>query len=277
MVLAAVLSLAAAALVVRTTMIYWLGSRADAAAPLAPNNPRVLAAAIDRELTAHRGTPSDHTAALAERALRHAPMLDEPLLVGGIRALQAKDEAKARQLLQHALARNPRSEFTRLLMLELDLRAGDVRRAVFDMTILGRLLPDVQTVFVPELARLARDPRTAQTLAPTLRTDPGMLAAVLHYLADNGTSPALVLQLAGRIPVGPPPEDVDDWREPLLKAMVARGDALGARRLWAAFAGMKGSSTGGGAIYDDAFRGLPGLPPFNWALNASDIGAAERN
>jgi hypothetical protein len=277
LLLAALLSLAAAALVVRTSVIYWLGSRADVAAAFAPNNPRVLAAAIDRELTAHRGTPSDRTVALASRALHHAPMLDDPLLVGGIRALQLKDEGKARQLLQHALARNPRSEFTRLLRLELDLRSGDVRRAVFDMTILGRLLPDVQTIFVPELARLARDPRTTQALAPTLRTDPRMLAAVLHYMADNGASPALVLKLAGRIPIGPPPEDRDDWREPLLKAMVAKGDAQDARKLWAAFAGMKEASTEGGAIYDDAFRGLPGLPPFNWALNASEIGAAERN
>lgn len=202
-------------------------------------------------------------------------MFDEPLLVGGIRALQAKDDGKARRLLEHALARNPRSEFARLLMLELDLRAGDVRRAVFDMTILGRLLPDVQTVFIPELARLARDPRTAHTLAPTLRTDPGMLAAVLHYLADNGADPALVLNLAGRIPVGPMPDDLDDWRGPLLKALVERGDAQGARKLWAVFGGIKESSTKG-AIYDDSFRGLPGLPPFNWSLNASQIGAAER-
>jgi hypothetical protein len=275
--LATLLSLVVAVIVVRTSAIYGLGSRAYAAAPIAPNHPRVLATSIERELTARRGTPTEHTMALARKTLRHGPMLDEPMLVAGIGALLANDDRKAQQLLQHALARNPRSEFARLLMLELDLRSSNAKRAVFDMTVLGRLLPDVQTVFVPELARFARDPRTSETLAPALRSDPRMLAKVLHYLADNGASPALVLRLAGPAPKGAPSDDIEDWREPLLRAMVGRGDAQGARKLWAAFAGMKEPPAGAGAIYDDAFRGLPGLPPFNWSMKASEIGAAERN
>jgi hypothetical protein len=275
--LATLLSLAVAAIVARTALIYELGPRADAARGFAPNHPRVLAAAIDRDLMMHRGLPTANTVALARKALRHAPMLDDPMLVGGVSALVANDTGKARQLLAHALDRNPRSELARLLMLELDLRTKDVHRAVSDMTILGRLLPDVQTVFVPELARLARDPRTSEALAPTLRSDPRILAKVLRYLAENGASPASILKLAGRVPTAAPPEEIEDWREPLLRAMVARGDIQNARHLWAVFAGMKQVPSDGGTVYDGSFRGLPGLPPFNWTFKAADFGAAERN
>jgi len=271
---ATLLSLALAVVVVRVGLIYSLGPRAFAAASFAPNHPRVLASEIDGELGSNKGVVTDRARTAARKLARRAPLRDNPMLIGGIDALVAKDPWKAKQFLSHALARNPRSEFARLLMLELDLRTSDVKHAVIDMTILGRLLPDVQTVFVPELARMARDPRTSRALAPTLRSDPVMLASVLQHLARNGADPRLVLELAGG--VSPPPNDVADWREPLLRAMVDRGDAVQARRLWGAFAGMEQTGSGA-AIYDNGFRGLPGLPPFNWALKASEIGVAERD
>ena len=244
------------------------------AAEFAPDHPRVVAERVNHELQSQGGLVSGDTKGAARTALRSAPMLMEPLLLGAIDRLLVNDDRRARQLLTHALARNPRSEIARLLMLEIDLRTNDVRRAVFDMTILGRLLPDVRKVFVPELARLARDPRTNRTLAPVLRADPDIMAQVLVHLAGEGASPRLILELAGNIPTAPPPPNVTDWREPLLQAMVARGEFENAHRLWAAFAGMNANGSRR-SVYDGGFRRLPGLPPFNWKLSASEVGAAE--
>ena len=196
------------------------------------------------------------------------------MLLAGMDAMVAKNDQKAAQFFAHALNRNPRSRLARLFVLELALRRNDVRHAVLDMTLLGRLLPDAATAFVPELARMAQDPRTRRALAPTLRADPVMLALVLHYLADKGASPALVLQLAGSR-VGPPPRELADWREALLRSMLERGNFDAAHRLWAAFAGLKDDVPEG--IYDGSFQGRPGFAPFNWTFSSSETGAAERD
>lgn len=273
--LVVLLSLFPAIAVIRTAMVYaFAPAFPEVAGRFSPDHPRVVMGRVEQALEDGMGLVNGETKSAARQALRRAPMLEEPMLLAGIDRLVTNDDQQAKQFLTHALARNPRSELTRLLMLEVDLRTGDVQRAVSDMTILGRLLPNSQTVFVPELARMARDPRTSRTLAPTLRSDPIMLAGVLRYLAENGASPRLVLELAGAVPIAPPGRDIPDWREPLLRAMVGRGDFAGAKRLWTAFAGIK-QEPRGEAIYDQRFRGLPGLPPFNWALSSSEIGAAE--
>jgi len=246
------------------------------AARIAPDDPRVVMGLVQLDMRKRMALVGPSTKVAARRALVRAPLLEDPFTLAGIDRLLKRDTRGANRFLRHALARNPRSRIARLFMLEVELRAGAVDRAAQDMAILSRLLPDVQKVFVPELARLARDPQTSDALRRTLRADPRLLNQVLQYLAANDARPELVLRLAGS-PLLPVTElDSADWRQTLLAAMVARGDVTRAYRLWSGFSGLKPDAAGAG-VYDGDFRGSAGLPPFNWNFASSEMGAAERD
>ena len=246
------------------------------AARIAPDDPRVAVGLVALDMRKRMGLVGPGTKARARRALVRAPLLEDPFTLTGLDLLIRKDNRGAKRFLDHALARNPRSRIARLFMLEVDLRAGAVARAAQDMAILSRLLPDVQKVFVPELARLARDPQTSLALQRTLRSDPRLLNQVLQHLAANGARPELVLRLAGN-PILPVTDlDPVDWRQTLLSAMVARGDVMRAYRLWSIFSGVKSANARPG-VYDGDFRGSAGLPPFDWNFASSEMGAAERD
>jgi hypothetical protein len=72
-----------------------------------------------------------------------------------------------------------------------------------------------------------------------------------------------------------PGRDEPDWRQALLNAMIAKGDVARAHALWPRLSGV-GKPDPANLVYDGSFQGLPGLPPFNWALTSSEMGAAER-
>lgn len=250
-------------------------SRPIAAYRIAPNEPAVIEALIELELRNRMGIVGPAAKAAAREALRRAPLMDEPFLIGGIDRLVIKDNRGAKSFLSHALARNGRSRLSRLLMLEVELRMKDAQGAASNMTILSRLLPEVEKVFVPELARLAQDRQTRDTLRQTLRSDPRILASVLQLLAAKGAKPELILHLAAGAPGMADPNSAD-WRGALLDSMVAKGDVVRARQLWVAFSGLK-PEVAGATVYDGDFAGLPGLAPFNWNFSASEMGAAERD
>jgi hypothetical protein len=140
------------------------------------------------------------------------------------------------------------------------------------MTILSRLMPDIEGVFVPELARMARDPKIRPTLRQMLQSDRRMLELVLNHVATKENNPELVLQLAGNLRTAT--QDVGDWRQALMDALVKQGRVARARQLWAYFGGGAAGSAGN-LVYDGGFEGRPGLPPFNWRLNSSNTGVAE--
>ena len=257
-----------------STVNSFIDVRPKIAAAIAPNHPEVLAAAVEMDMRARLGLASPEAKALARQELRRVPLSENALLATGIERLVKRDNRGADALIGRALARNPRSRLARLFMLEVELRANEVERAASDMTILSRLLPDVEKLFIPELARFARDPQTRSALQRTVRSDPQVFGRLLYHLAQKGEDPTVVLQLAGSDPPMPGPDE-PDWRQALLTAMIARGDVVQARTLWQRIAAAA-KSDADNFVYDGSFRGLPGLPPFNWAFSASEMGAAER-
>jgi hypothetical protein len=261
--------------IVRSATVNDFGhQRPQIAALMAPRDPRVVAGLVDLDLRTRMGMARESVKKSARAAMVRAPLMEEPFLLAGIDAVLKRDNRSAGRYLRHALDRNPRSRLARLFMLELELRSGQAEGAVEDMTILSRLMPDVQRVFVPELARFARDPETRPALKEVLSGDPRMLGRVLQHLAAKGDDPAVILWLAGDHP--PIVTDgSEDWRRTLLDTMVKKGDIRRARLLWGRFSGLEAKDAN--AIYDSNFEGLPGLPPFNWSFSSSDIGAAERD
>jgi hypothetical protein len=251
-----------------------VGMRPRIAASIAPNDPQVMSAAVAMDVRARMGLASPQAVALAREAILRAPLSDDAFLVSGVQRLLKHDNRSAEQLLARALARKPRSRIARLFMLELELRSGNVQGAVSDMTILTRLLPDVEKLFIPELARFARDPQTRPTLERIIRSDPPLFGRLLQHMAAKASNADIVLQLAAKGAPIPEPEQ-PDWRVILLNTLVDKGDVGRAYQQWRAFLG-KDAPDQSNLIYDGSFQGLPGLPPFNWNFTASEMGAAER-
>ena len=259
-------------LIIRMAIVSEMGlSRPRVAAFFAPEDPRVNAGLVNIEMRRRMDRVRPVVKRVAREALVRAPLMEEPFLLAGIDRLLRRDQQGAHRFLSHALRRNARSRVARLFMLELSLRRGDVTRAIADMTILSRLMPESEGVFVPELARMAQDPKIRPTLRQMLQSDPRILELVLNHLATKGNNPELVLQLAGNRRTAT--QDVGDWRQALMDALVKQGRVARARQLWAYFGGAAG--TGDNLVYDGDFEGRPGLPPFNWRLNSSNTGVAE--
>ncbi|MDB5699198.1 MAG: hypothetical protein JWN69_2002 [Alphaproteobacteria bacterium] len=260
-------------LIIRTAIVNEIGlSRPRAAAFIAPEDPRVTAGLVNLEMRRRMGKIRPVVKRVSREALLRAPLMEEPFLLAGIDRLLRRDQQGAHLFLSHALKRNVRSRVGRLFMLELSLRGGDVKQAIAEMTILSRLMPDVENVFVPELARMAQEPKTRPTLRKMLQSDPRMLELVLNHLATKGDNPDIVLELAGNLRTVS--GEVGDWRQGLMISLVNRGDVARARRLWSYFGG-GAAEANGNLIYDGDFEGHQGLPPFNWSLSSGNAGVAE--
>lgn len=262
-------------LAVQAAAVEAFGRRApQAAARFDPDDPRLPLAAAMIEFRTKAGAVSPATARAATAALADAPLAEEPFLLAGLSALIAERPAEAAPLLEEARRRNPRSRVTRLLLLDRYIRTGDVERAAAEISVLGRLMPAVNRVLVPELAKFATRSDSGPIVARVLRSDPGLQDRVLEHLAANGASPETVLRLA---PVDLPPSgpgNTPGWQARLLQGLVDRGEFARARSLWARFAGLGEEALGQG-VYDPRFQGRPGPAPFNWAFSGGSAGAAD--
>jgi hypothetical protein len=211
----------------------------------------------------------------AVEAFKWAPLSDEPFLVAGFRAHKAGKAAEAEALLTEARNRNPRSRAARLILLERYLRTGRVKEAALEVALLTRVMPRSGQYLIPGLARFAEDPKASAALADVLRSNPSMQGDVLEHLAGTGASPDMIIRLANSLPPGTGEEDTR-WQRILLSSMIERGDVDRAFAIWARYAGAPASGRKSG-LYDGRFEGLPGSPPFNWALVANNAGVAERS
>ena len=207
------------------------------------------------------------------RSVKAAPLADEPFLVAALDSLVKGDEARSEALLLEAKRRNPRTQATRILLLDRYLRTGRVQMAAAEIAAIGRLVPGSAKVLAPQLAKFAIDPKTRGSLVTVLRSDPDTRDLLLTHLAGNSPDPDLVLEVAGPLKPNPASTEPPAWQGLLLGALVEKGDIAKARELWGRFAGIPVSETAN--VYDAGFRRLPGSPPFNWNFVSSPAGVAE--
>lgn len=208
-------------------------------------------------------------------AFDRAPLVEEPFVLAGVAALADGREDEGERLLEEARRRNPRARTARLILLDRYLRTDRAAEAGLEIAALHRLMPRAAEILVPELARMVRDPRTGASLIRVLSHDPEMQQAVLAQLASSGEDPDLILRIAGSSAATNPTPEGLPWQRLLLARLAEKGDVARAHRLWRSFTGMAPGGDEKG-LYDSQFRGLPGAPPFNWNLVASNAGVAER-
>ncbi|TFI59909.1 hypothetical protein E2493_01260 [Sphingomonas parva] len=258
---------------VKTATVASFASRAPAkAAVLAPNDPQVRIGAAMNEFRARNGDVRAATRVRAIEALDRDALAEEPFLLAAVDALVQRDQARAHRLLLEARRRNPRSRLTRLVLLDRYMQTGRTREAAQEMAALAKLVTRTTDVLVPELTRMAGDPRSLPALRDVLATNPALRDAVLARLATTSTSPDVIVSLAGNAATA---TSASGWQTALLTRLVEKGDLGRAYRLWQSFGG-QATGTGAKSIYDGAFQGRPGLPPFNWRFAANANGVGER-
>lgn len=260
--------------VVRTSAVDALiRSNPAAVAAIAPDDPRLVFRIARAQVILNRGVVTPASAAAVRKAMAKAPLAEEPFLVEGLAAQVSGDNARSERLLAIVRRRSPRARSARLLLLNHYLRGGRVAEAAAEIAVLNRLIPAAGKVLVPELAKFARKPATRGSLVGILKEDPQLGEAVLEELASKNPDPELVLQLARQIPADR--GAARPWQAALIRAVVESGDVARAHRLWQELSGAPRAE--GAAVYDGRFQGLPGPPPFNWALSSSGAGVAERS
>jgi len=255
----------------------FIRSNPAAAAMIAPRDPRLpmTLAMLEFQATGGRLRPQSRQAAMD--ALRRAPLADEPYFLAAMDALIGGDEMKAEQLLTEARRRDPRSRFTRLILLDRYLRAGKIDKATGEMTALGNLIPDAGRALIGELARLAQSPATSRALVLALRRNPTQRDHLLEHLASTGSDPDLILAIARDVPApGDPAPGGSAWQSKLVANLVSRGQIDHAYQLWRTFSSPRAPARKQG-LYDAELRGLPGMAPFNWSFPDTSAGAAERS
>jgi hypothetical protein len=204
-------------------------------------------------------------------AQNQEPLADEPYLLAAVDALARGDNARGERLLEEARRRNPRLRLARLLLLDRYLRDGRIAQAVVEMKALDNLVEGASTALTAALAQMTQDPKTAPQMLPLLRKLPMLRDAVLESLVESGASTATVLDVAGPAAQS---RGAEPWKAALLNRLVTNNAFAEAWTLWQRFTGVQGGE--GKAIYDPAFAGLPGPPPFNWKLSSGGAGVAER-
>jgi hypothetical protein len=260
-------------MVVRTATVYALVDlNPYAVSRIAPDDPRVAMNIALADFLIHNGEVGERARTRAYQALAKQPLSEMPMLLAAVQALAAGDMKSGEALLIEARHRDPRFAFARLLLLDRYLRTNRTAEAGEEIAILTRLLPQAGEMLLPELARMAARPDTGPTLMRILGRDPKLQQDVLSKLAGSA-SPEVVLRAAETVPAraGAAPE----WQGLLLSRLTGNGDFGRGYALWRRFSGIGGSG-GEKNVYDGRFQGLRGGPPFNWQLNASAAGVAER-
>ena len=263
-----------AAVVIRNAAVAALADRSpDAAARVWRGHPRAEIALgmtqIGRAARDRKSLPASIFAAMNDAATK-APLAPEPFLVRGVQ-LQTQSQASAAiEAFEAAARRDPRSLPAHYFLADALFRSGDMQRGLREIGVLARLAPGGATSIAPYVATSARDRRTWPQLRELFRTEPPVAEAALTALAADPANADIVLGLADAKHRGPNAI----WLRPLLNGLVAAGQYARARQIWTDVS--RGQGSVGELLHDGQFAEPSSPPPFNWTLNSSTVGLAER-
>ena len=224
---------------------------------------------IARASSARRSIP-DSAFALINDAAAKEPLAAEPFLVRGIQAQLAGESRVAQRAFEAAQWRDPRSLPAAYFLADHYFKAGDVRGGLRETAALVRLSPTGPGTVAPYLAAYAGNPGNWPALKSLFRTNPQLAEPTLIALASNIATAPAVLALAD------PREDAQraQWLKPLLNTLTAAGRYEQARAIWVQRTGVRLPDDQ--LLYDSSFTDRTSPPPFNWELNSSTVGLAER-
>lgn len=243
------------------------------AAKFWPNHPEteisLSMTEIARAARARRPVPAATFTMVGDAALKE-PLAPEPFLVRGVQAELAGNGAAAQRAFEAAQWRDPRSLPAAYFLADRYFRTGDSEHGLREIAALARLSPAGFSAVAPYLAAYAANPANWPALHKLFGSNPILYERTMVALAANMATVPAVLALADPRERGPEAE----WLSPLLNTLTRAGHYEEARGIWAK---MTGAQIGAGQLlYDASFSDRTSPPPFNWTLNSSTVGVAER-
>ncbi|HVM21989.1 MAG TPA: hypothetical protein VM308_01635 [Sphingomicrobium sp.] len=197
-----------------------------------------------------------------------APLDPQGFLVRGVEAQLTGDNRAAELAFRAAQWRDPRSIPAAYFLADHNLRLGRVQDALRQVGALARLAPGGATTVAPYIATFARDRRNWPLLKEFFRSEPGLRSAALSALAADAGNADAVLALTD-----PDRQSQRDWLPKLLHTLVQARQYERAHAIWSRLSAVRGS---GGSLHDPSFSDRTSPPPFNWSLDSSTVGLAER-
>lgn len=216
---------------------------------------------------AEAGRPLDRQARTSvKRIAQRQPLSAMPFLIEGALAELDGDIDRAVSLYEAARRRDPRSGPARLVLAQAYARQGDTVQSLVELEAAARLQPESHRSLVPALAMMARQPGGEEVIVELLERRPRLRAPLLRALASDASNIALVLKLQPRS--GKKMRD-ERWKEVAIGALVADGQVVRARRLWANW----NDSSDRGLLADPTFSGTP-KGAFGWTVLNNPAGVA---
>ncbi|WP_242097933.1 hypothetical protein [Sphingomonas sp. CROZ-RG-20F-R02-07] len=256
----------------RSAIVEALPSNAPVLAQLAPHDPGVVLDNAATALVQRHGILDPATLAAVRRAALAAPLDARAFLVLGHQQLLDRRPDRAVTTLEAGQRLDPRDRVIHLLLLDRYLRTGRYADAAAQFSVSARL-GEAGGPIAAAMAQMSLAPETRDAVRRTLGTDPALERAVLVALARSNAAPATLFALASptaRREAG----GTEGWGPALIDRLVAQGHYAEARAVWQKVYGLSDAQVAA-PLFDPGFAELPGSPPFNWALTAGMVGAAD--
>ena len=273
-IIAVVIALLLSVQIVRNAAVLaWGGSNPSLALKFWSGHPAAETANAMTEIAkaarARRPVPASAFSMMSDAATKE-PLAPEPFLVRGVQAELQGDGATAQRAFEAAQWRDPRSLAAAYFLADRYFRIGDPERGLREVAALARLAPNGQATVGPYLAAYAANPANWPALRKLFRANPMLANNALAVLATNlATVPALLALADPKAKA----KDVT-WVPALLTTLTGAGKFEQARTIWAKMAGVQLPPNQ--LLYDSSFTDRTSPPPFNWDLNSSTVGLAER-
>lgn len=208
----------------------------------------------------------------ARAALPGAPLAFEPFFGVAAVAFRGRNEVGGEReaaLLREALRRNPRSREARLLLLRQAVGRGQLKQAIDQIAVLGRLSPGMVDQLMLSLGAAVNSERTVDEATQALRAHPELYHPFVQGYSRADKPAALTIRLVSQLPA-------EALADPRVRrnavALLVKVQAFStARQLWGAAFAQRGE-----LLHSPDFSDRRAPPPFNWEFTENETGVAER-
>jgi hypothetical protein len=156
-----------------------------------------------------------------------------------------------------------------MLLMRHAVGAGNLREAIDQMAVLNRLNSTMVQELMAALGKAITHERQIDEAVVALEPHRELYAPFVRGLANAGKSGPLMIRLVRTMPRSALAEP--ETRQMAIGMLVKAGAFAEARRLWASAAPSRS-----GPVYSPDFSERSAPPPFNWQLEQTATGVAER-
>jgi hypothetical protein len=200
------------------------------------------------------------------------PLSAIPYFITGASKVLGGDAVGGGRLVDLSVSRDPRFLPARYTAIRNAMALGKIEEATQATLRVIALDPDSNQTTIPILVELTKDRRSWPAIRKALPTGTNWRETYYTKLVEAGFEPSIVFDVidVARAASGKPPAVRE--QNALLSKMVSSADFDRAYTAWLGW--LPTDALGKVAyLYDGAFSGAPGAPPFNWTLASGGDGA----